>query len=58
MILLIVAVFVIGYLGIAFEHPLKIDKAAFAILTGVVCWVLLVLGQEAILPAAEGEFIN
>ncbi|PSR15239.1 MAG: sodium:proton antiporter [Bacteroidetes bacterium] len=58
MLLLIVAIFVIGYLGIAFEHPLKVDKAAFAILTGVVCWVLLGLGQEVILPATEGEFIN
>jgi len=29
--------FVFGYLCIALEHPLKIDKAASAILTAVIC---------------------
>ena len=39
---LIIIVFVLGYLAIAFEHPIKIDKAASALLTGVLCWVLYV----------------
>jgi Na+/H+ antiporter NhaD/arsenite permease-like protein len=39
---LIVVVFVLGYLGIAFEHVLKVNKAAIALLTGIVCWVLYV----------------
>ncbi len=43
---IIVMVFVIGYLGIAFEHPLKINKAATALLTGVVIWTLGVLLQS------------
>ncbi|MCC6295456.1 MAG: sodium:proton antiporter NhaD [Pseudomonadales bacterium] len=47
------AVFVIGYLCIALEHPLKIDKAASAILTAVVCWTILVLGAEQIFAGAE-----
>lgn len=38
--LLIITVFVIGYLAIAFEHPLKINKTASAIITGVLCWTL------------------
>ena len=42
--------FVFGYLCIALEHPLKIDKAASAILTAVICWTLLVLGADSILP--------
>lgn len=50
--------FVFGYLCIALEHPLKIDKAASAILTAVICWTLLVIGADSILPlvdsAAEG----
>lgn len=46
-------VFVIGYLGIAFEHKLHIDKAASALLTAVLTWTLLVLGAEAILPALQ-----
>ncbi|SFP27924.1 Na+/H+ antiporter NhaD [Geopseudomonas sagittaria] len=46
-------IFVVGYLCIALEHPLKIDKAASAILTAVLCWTVLVLGEGSILPAAE-----
>jgi Na+/H+ antiporter NhaD/arsenite permease-like protein len=49
MYILMIIVFVLGYLFIALEHPLKIDKAASAILTGVVCWILLLYGQETIL---------
>lgn len=54
MYLLMAVVFFIGYLCIALEHPLKIDKAALAILTAVVCWTLLVLGADSILPLAQG----
>jgi Na+/H+ antiporter NhaD/arsenite permease-like protein len=36
--LIIVTVFVCGYLAIALEHPLKINKAASALLTCVICW--------------------
>ncbi|MFZ3023548.1 sodium:proton antiporter NhaD [Pseudomonas sp.] len=44
-------IFVLGYLCIALEHPLKVDKAASAILTAVLCWTALVLGADSILPA-------
>jgi Na+/H+ antiporter NhaD/arsenite permease-like protein len=40
---LIIAIFVIGYAAIALEHPLKINKAASALLTGVLCWTAYVL---------------
>ncbi|MGL4318506.1 MAG: sodium:proton antiporter NhaD [Pseudomonas sp.] len=50
MYVLMALIFVAGYLCIAFEHPLKIDKAASAILTAVLCWTVLVLGAESILP--------
>ncbi len=43
---LLLTVFVLGYALIAFEHPLKIDKAASALLTGVVCWLVLLWGFE------------
>ncbi|WP_431213770.1 hypothetical protein ACQ86N_02370 [Puia sp. P3] len=33
-------VFIIGYLAIAFEHYLKLNKAASALITGVVCWTI------------------
>ncbi len=38
---LILVVFILTYLGIVFEHPLKINKAAFALFSGVVLWLLL-----------------
>jgi NhaD family Na+/H+ antiporter len=41
----IVIIFVIGYLAIAFEHPIKINKAASALLTGVLCWTVYVFSQ-------------
>ncbi len=50
---LMAAIFVLGYLSIALEHPLKVDKAAAAILTAVVCWTILVLGADSLLPLLE-----
>ena len=41
MALLIVVVFILGYTLIALEHSLKIDKAAAALVTGVLCWLVL-----------------
>src|SRR5690606_41614207 len=43
---LMAVVFVMGYLMIAFEHAIKIDKAASAILTAVLTWSILVLGVD------------
>ena len=54
MYVLMAVVFFIGYLCIAFEHPLKMDKAALAILTAVLCWTLLVLGADSIIPHIQG----
>lgn len=42
--ILIVLVFVIGYLFIAFEHNVNINKAASALLTGVLCWTIYIMG--------------
>jgi NhaD family Na+/H+ antiporter len=38
-----VFIFIIGYLAIAFEHPLKINKTATALVTGVLVWVVYAL---------------
>jgi Na+/H+ antiporter NhaD/arsenite permease-like protein len=48
-------VFVLGYTAIALEHPIKLDKAASALFTAVVLWVLLVFGKEAILGMSTEE---
>lgn len=46
---LMIALFVAGYLLIVMEHPLKIDKTALALITGVACWVVYMLGADSIL---------
>jgi len=40
---IITLIFVIGYIAIAFEHKLRINKAASAILTGVIVWTVFIL---------------
>jgi len=44
---IIIIVFVVGYACIALEHPLKINKAASALLMGVALWTLMVIGGES-----------
>lgn len=44
---LLIAIFVIGYLGIAFEHSIHVNKAAMALITGVLCWTgYILLGTD------------
>lgn len=43
MITAIVIVFIAGYTAIALEHPLQINKAASALITGVLCWTIFAL---------------
>ena len=52
---LIIIVFVMGYLAIALEHSIKINKTASAILTGVICWTLFALATptESILNSSQ-----
>jgi Na+/H+ antiporter NhaD/arsenite permease-like protein len=39
---MMIAIFIIGYLAIAFEHQIKLNKASSALLTGVICWTIYV----------------
>lgn len=43
--IIIVILFVVGYVAIALEHPIKINKTASALLTGVLCWTLYALSS-------------
>lgn len=45
MLAAIVAIFVIGYLAIVFEHPLKLDKTVPALIMGALCWGVIALGH-------------
>ncbi|MEM8734093.1 MAG: sodium:proton antiporter NhaD [Planctomycetota bacterium] len=49
----IITLFVIGYLVIALEHPLHIDKAATALFIGAGCWAIYILGLDTFLPADQ-----
>lgn len=39
----IVLAFVLGYIAIAFEHSIKINKAASALVSAVVCWTFYIM---------------
>lgn len=41
---IIVLVFILGYLAIAFEHPLKINKTGAALFMGLLLWTLYRIG--------------
>ncbi|MFO7615996.1 MAG: sodium:proton antiporter NhaD [Bacteroidales bacterium] len=49
MFILMVVIFILGYLAIALEHPLKINKAASALLIGTLTWVAYIIGLPEIL---------
>lgn len=44
--ILIILIFIVGYLAIAFEHTIKLNKAASALVTGVLCWTAYILFTE------------
>ncbi len=50
MLLLMVIVFILGYTAIALEHPIKVDKAASALILSVALWVIMMFGAGSILP--------
>ena len=55
MLTAIIVVFVVGYLAIVFEHQIHINKAASAIVTGVLCWSIYAIGYEHLVPQIPFE---
>ncbi|UKN00286.1 sodium:proton antiporter NhaD [Paracrocinitomix mangrovi] len=45
--------FTLGFLAIIFEHKIKVNKAASALITAAVCWVLYVFGQSSVEGSVE-----
>jgi len=43
MIGIIITIFVVGYAAIALEHNIKLNKAASALITGVLCWTIFIV---------------
>lgn len=58
MFIVMVVIFVLGYLIIALEHPLKVDKAVAALAIGTLCWVAYILGSFNILTNAFSPAFN
>lgn len=48
---LIVCVFVVGYIAIALEHKININKAASALFIGAACWAIYMVNIPSLLPA-------
>ncbi len=54
MSIILISIFIIGYIAIAFEHVIKINKSAIALLTGVLCWAVYVfMSNDAQLISEE-----
>jgi len=58
MAVLLLIVFVLGYILITLENPVKIDKAGTALLTGAICWVILSFGIEYMPASSENPMIS
>ena len=43
---LMIFVFIMGYIAISFEQTLKLNKAASALITGVLCWTIYILTSQ------------
>jgi len=55
MIALMLVIFVLGYVGIALEHNLNVNKASIALITGVLMWVVYIFASPGIIPTFSGE---
>jgi NhaD family Na+/H+ antiporter len=46
MAIAIILIFILGYTAIALEHTIRLNKAATALVTGVLCWTVYILFAE------------
>ena len=58
MILFMILVFLVGYICIAMEHPLKVNKAATALLLSVILWVAYMFYAPTLFPGLSLEEIR
>lgn len=55
MIALMVVVFLIGYVLIALEHPIKINKAGIALFIGTALWIIYMYVAPQVVPHVSGD---
>ena len=53
---IVIIVFLLAYFGIILEHKLEINKTAFALFGGALCWTAYILGSEEIHIVEENLF--
>jgi Na+/H+ antiporter NhaD/arsenite permease-like protein len=54
----ILVTFILGYIAIAFENTLNINKAATALVTGVLCWVLYIFSGSNAPDKINGQLLQ
>lgn len=55
MLTAMILIFLVGYLAIALEQPLKINKAGTALLTGTILWVIYTYAAPGCIPSVSPE---
>ncbi|MDE7388100.1 MAG: sodium:proton antiporter NhaD, partial [Muribaculaceae bacterium] len=55
MLTLLLCIFFVGYLCIALEHPLRVDKTATALLLGMLMWIIYAFGSDQLVPLVSAE---
>ncbi len=58
MIPIIITIFVIGYLAIALEHNIHVNKAAPALIVGVLCWTVYIMMSGKPVHGVEHELLG
>lgn len=54
----LIGLFILGYAAIAFEHQIKIDKAAIALILGVSIWTVIILFGYHLVPESSNGFLT
>ena len=57
MLAALIIVFILGYVAIVFEHKIKINKAASALVTGSLCWTIYAM-SGAEMPIVHADLLN
>ncbi len=55
MVTAVVLCFILGYIAIIFEHPLRLDKSVPALLMGSLCWAFISLGHLPVVSHLHQE---
>jgi Na+/H+ antiporter NhaD/arsenite permease-like protein len=49
----IILIFILGYLSIVLEHPLRLDKSVPALIMGALCWIVIAIAKPDLINSAH-----